>query len=374
MKRRKEKNESDSESDEDNKKNSIVYQLENKGKYGEAKQIAASYKFKTMDPREFPPNCAVYVLGKRGYGKTTFIHWWFSERWFYYPSGIYVFTKTKFNRFYTQFVPDSRIYTTYRKDVILALMARQKQKYDKIVQNGEKKGEELVQIAIIFDDFVSDEDIQNDPLLEQLILNGRHLQIHIVFASQDIKGFAPILRGNMDLVATTYQSQERTIDTLRNEFGDFFKNNDVFREILKLQTQNRQMFFINQTLATFSAEEAFSVATANPEPEPFKVGDKKFWKESGCSWKEQLKFYKNIEKAKHSTEEWLQIGLNNSKKNKRPSSSDNEEEQQEEYGITVNQSAFANEPIQQERKKSNYQEAIELINDPKKMGILYKKK
>lgn len=111
----------------------------------------------------------------------------------------------------------------------------------------------------------------------------------------------PDFRSNADLVVCTYQMQERQIETIRDEFADFFEDKNEFKWLLQSNTQDHQMLVIYQANAVYSPEQALFISHAELEPEPFRVGRFSFWRDSGCDWEYQLKKYlsmKTLDKAK----------------------------------------------------------------------------
>jgi hypothetical protein len=89
------------------------------------------------------------------------------------------------------------------------------------------------------------------------------------------------------------------------------------------------------TEAKFNTEDVFFKYLANEHPEPYKVGDFKFWKESGNKWEDQLKLYNNLEKNLKSKkkEDWLKIAEARQKKSEIEEVQD---EQEMEHLVTNN--------------------------------------
>ncbi len=140
--------------------------------------------------------------------------------------------------------------------------------------------------------------MKHEELLMELMYSGRHYKICIIINVQDIKGVGPGTRGNMDIIACTYQTQERTLKAFTEEYGKFWHNKDVFPLIIRLNTQNFKMLIINQGKAKYKPEEVFFTDLADLDPEPYAIGDRKFWKDSGCNWEKQVLLYENIPKYK----------------------------------------------------------------------------
>lgn len=274
----------------------------------DAKKIAETVNIKQFDFDRLNLDSAVLVVGKRRYGKSVWSQWLLSKIWQYFPDGGYCFTRTKFNYFWSQHFPYERIYEGMNWDVILDILERQKQKWENIVHrktynDGSSEEFTIPYIVIVLDDIISNKkDMRHSELLMELMFSGRHYKIFIIINSQDIKGIGPDTRQNFDLIACTYQTQERQIETIKDDFGDYFKNNKVFREVIKKYTQDYNLLVIDQTTAHFNLDDVFFFDKAEEEPEDFQIGDDQFWQDCNCDWEKQVKIYKNIPKL--SKEEW----------------------------------------------------------------------
>lgn len=352
-----------------------------------AKELADSIQITQYDHSKVPLDASILVVGKRRYGKSTWTYHLLSKMWKYYPGGGYCFTRTKFNYFWHQCFPAERIYEGMDWDVVLKILEEQKRKWDDIIYRHYESSDEEFDpdkvdekikppyIVIVLDDIISNKhDMRYEELLLELMFSGRHYKITIIINSQDIKGLSPDTRQNFDIIVCTYQTQERQISTLKDDYGDFYPNNKVFREVIKKNTQNYQVLIIDQTTAKFDVSEVFFVDTADLKPEPFHIGNLKFWKESKCNWKKQLKLYKNI--PTYDKEQWGKLAELEWKKDEEmirngEFSWEDEEDEEKEFRIYSNDPFFADEKTkarleEEERKKmpmSNSQIAQKQIDE-----------
>lgn len=294
---------SDSENKEENEKGEHCEKLEAFLNDDEAAKIARCFNLKEYNFDNLPLDVSVLVVGKRRYGKTIWSRDFLSKRWPYFPDGGFCFTKTKFNYFWHQHFPDTRIYNGMDWDAVFEILEIQKMKWE-AVMNGDYCS--IPYIIIQLDDIISSrKDMRYNDLLLELIFAGRHYKITIIINVQDIKGVPPDVRQNMDLIVITYQTQERQIETLLKEYGDFFPNKKVFRELIKQNTQDHQVLIVDQTEAKYNVEDVFFKHKANQKPPPFKIGDLDFWKIANCNWEEQLNKYNNI--PDRTLDDWKKI-------------------------------------------------------------------
>jgi len=135
--------------------------------------------------------------------------------------------------------------------------------------------------------------------MKSLFFEGRHYDISILICAQDIKGIPPSLRQNVDQVFLTYQTQQRQIETIQKDYADLGwpAAARVFPNFVRHYTTDHQILIIDQAEAHEDPTEMFFLYKPDPKPEPFQLGDFKFWVESGCNWQEQLRLWDNTEKT-----------------------------------------------------------------------------
>jgi hypothetical protein len=209
--------------------------------------------------------------------------------------------------------------------------------------------------------------MKHEELLMELMYSGRHYKICIIINVQDIKGVGPGTRGNMDIIAITYQTQERTLKAFGEEYGKFWHNKEVFPLIIRLNTQDYKMIIVNQGKAKYRPEDVFFTDLANPDPDPYAIGDKKFWKDSGCNWEKQVVMYNNIPKFK--TKDLEQMAEERWKNQDRDSNGDWIDT--DDYKpISLNQEWFNTNKPEKKKRKSHVEEIRELISK-KNFGVNY---
>lgn len=94
------------------------------------------------------------------------------------------------------------------------------------------------------------------------------------------------------------------------------------------------MVVIDQTEAKYDVSEVFFVTKADENPPPFKLGDNAFWKQAGCNWKQQLKYYENIQKtiATRKKKQWKKIADKRIKEDERENKKKEEMQEDENEG------------------------------------------
>jgi hypothetical protein len=285
-------------------------------------------------------------MGKRRYGKTIWLEYVLSKVWEYFPAGGYVFTKTKHNQFWQKHFPETRIYEQFDHEVVMSILANQKLKLEKFLKTG--TFDECPYVVVILDDMMSDKLLRYDDLLNRFIFAGRHFFIFFAVCQQDVKGLGPAIRNNFDLIALTYQTQQRSMKSVQDDYADLFDDGDFVRNLIRDNTQDHQMLLIDQSEAHYDAADIFYVDKA-PDPEkdpvkPYRIGSDKFWKESGCDWKKQLKRSKRF--PKKEKEEWLKVAKRQYNREKHSRMEMQPEGEGSDVKFTTNQIGLAPPEIQ----------------------------
>lgn len=249
----------------------------------------ADIELQPFDFDKLALDSSVFVFGKRRYGKTTFGEYLLSFVAPYYRRGGYVFTQTKQNYFWQAHFPENRVYEGIPEEVLQSIITQQKAIYNAIMEGADI--DILPHIVLIFDDVISAGELRQSKILEKVIYNGRHYFLFCLICSQDVKGIGPALRQNGDLVALTYQTQERSVESIRDDYAYFFGNKYAFNYLLTKNTKDFQLMLIDQTEAKYKVEDTFFVAKA-PDPKTdrpvYRIGDDFFWKRARNDWKKQL--------------------------------------------------------------------------------------
>ena len=133
-------------------------------------------------------------FGKRRTGKSTTIKNIAFHLMQHIPFGI-VMSNTSFTGDWADIVPKKFIVQGLRQDVIDWLINRQK----KLIRKYGDEKHPAVQAFIILDDVIADQKaIRWSADLNGFFVEGRHLGITVLIASQYVKGVGPMVRGNLD--------------------------------------------------------------------------------------------------------------------------------------------------------------------------------
>lgn len=276
----------------------------------------------------------------------------------------------------TDDLTEERIYQGFPEEVVEGIIKDQERKYERIL-NGEKL---IPFIVILLDDIIAGHDLRyNNELWEHLVFSGRHLFALVILCTQDVKGIGPDTRHNSDIIAMTYQTQKRSIESIEQDYASLLMTSATdkarlnpldFYKFVQRNTKNHKMLVCDQTSAKYELKEVFFWDQA-PDPKKtdlkFKIGDEQFWREAGCDWKAQLKKHKNAPSNKEK-DDWKKEAKKRWKKEKEEKSW---RVQREESKLEINQPFFADrkyrammmEEQKREIGKSHVQQAAERIRN-----------
>jgi hypothetical protein len=152
--------------------------------------------------------------------------------------------------FYSEFFPDSFIFYEYNEKILKNLFYRQEQMIEK---SKEKKEKGIIidpRAIFLMDDCLSDKGTwAKDPLIYELMFNGRHYKILFMLTMQSPLGISPELRSNFDYFFLLATDIENHMKKLYENYAGMFRNVKEFRTVFKQLTVDHQSMVIANTSA-----------------------------------------------------------------------------------------------------------------------------
>lgn len=186
---------------------------------GRAKYIdPRSIPVREFDPREMPPDSSSVLFGIRRTGKSWFMRWYMFV-WLDFFTQVYMFTKTKVNGFWPQYIPGEFIYhgiDEARIDTIIALQARIREDPHWAEANGLTE-----RTLVLFDDVLSEGDLRSKSstgAVSQLYVEGRHHKLCAMLATQNPTAIAPATRDNLDFAVFFKVTKNSSKDRFQDEY------------------------------------------------------------------------------------------------------------------------------------------------------------
>lgn len=188
----------------------------------------------------FRPDATVVVQGRRRSGKSTFVTEMLLRRRRVYPK-IFMFTATKRNNYWQQYLPVHKIAEGLDDDLLGELIQINSERYEqwKIQwqSTGKIRGNPLA--LFVYEDLVAKQILRQARNLETATMNGRHHGVPCYIMSQVIVGLTPNQRDNIDEWVFFRPDDPRTPQMIRETFGD-----DVL-DVAKRVWRDGRAFIIN---------------------------------------------------------------------------------------------------------------------------------
>lgn len=248
-------------------------------------------KVKLFDFSLCRPDYTLVNMGKRRSGKTQFTRNYMKAFRPYFPE-VYVFTGTKVDIEYDQFVPSKYIFRGYNDTTIEAILYRQEQRQTNMRKRG--VNDQNINVLLVLDDCITDNVLRYSLTVRTLFFNGRHLYISVLINSQDIKGIGPALRGNIDMAVLFPVRAQRDKQAARENFIDFVRNDTEFDEVQAIiQKTPYTILFVDQSRPYMPAPECVYAGIAAPDDKlgAFFMGTREFWRGS----EEQARLYEGAD-------------------------------------------------------------------------------
>jgi hypothetical protein len=241
-----------------------------------------------VDP-EIKPNSTITIFGRRGTGKSFWVRWFMSHYKYIIP-WVYCFTKTKFNNFYANHMPEKFIIHGYKPAVLRKVWDSQKAAVDDYGRGGDKNP----MIANIWDDCMDDK-VKYDDTLREFYYESRHLATLNFMCCQWVTSVGPGVRANTDYVVILKCEFARQLEELWKDYAPSTEKNAFYAMVKRYTQDDGFLFIVNDPRAPQNNVWYFGKAEEVPRSGWDAVwGSKEMWKGSERQLKEILNG--NIEK------------------------------------------------------------------------------
>ena len=233
---------------------------------------------KKFNIHEMANHCTIAMIAKRATGKSFLVREiMYHKR---HLSSVIAISRTeKLNSFYSEFIPESFIYSEYHSDILSRLYDRQLRinNDNKIrVKEGKKEKEDTV--MLIMDDCMSSKgQWLKDPNILELFFNGRHHHISFILTMQYSIGIPPEMRSNFDYVFLLAEDTISNRKRLYEHYAGMFPTFDIFQQIFSAITQDYGALVINNRVHSNNITDKIFWYKAKKTPS-FKIGSNKYSK------------------------------------------------------------------------------------------------
>lgn len=181
-------------------------------------------------------NPSIMMIAKRGSGKS-----WITrailQRYCDIPVGLIISPTERDDPFFAQFFPDTYIYYNFESKIIKKLLLRQKLMLKKARQKKDAGKYVDSRAIVVMDDCLATKGIwAKDPLLYDLLFNGRHRQVTYILTMQYVLGIKPELRTNFDYIFLLAEDYVSVLKRIYEHYAGMFPDFNSFRQVFKQLT------------------------------------------------------------------------------------------------------------------------------------------
>ena len=231
---------------------------------------------KKFNIHEMVDHCTIAMIAKRATGKS------FLTREIMYQkrniaSAVAISRTEKLNSFYSEFIPDSYIFSEYEPTILNRIYERQavmNEDNNKRKKEGKKPKDDS--IMLIMDDCMSSKGTWlKDPNILELFFNGRHHHLSFILTMQYSVGIPPEMRSNFDYIFLLAEDTISNRKRLYEHYAGMFPTFDIFQQVFTDLTENYGMMVINNRVHSKNITDKVFWYKAKSVPK-FQVGSRKF--------------------------------------------------------------------------------------------------
>jgi len=200
-------------------------------------------------------------IGKKGTGKSTMVYnlaYFISQ---YIDIAIAMTPSLASQEEFKRILPSCFVYSDYREDKIITLVENQRKL--------QAAGEYVPKVAIFLDDLGYDKRIFNTKIMRDLIMNGRQINITLVFALQYCMDISTAIRSGIDYIFVFMEKIMKNRKRLHDNFFGMFQTFEGFEKTFFACTENFECLVMDNTTQTNDIEgSVFYYKAALPETLP----------------------------------------------------------------------------------------------------------
>ena len=247
---------------------------------------ATKLQIKRFDLTKMCEHATICMIAKRATGKSFLV-----KEIMYHkrniPTAIAISRTEKLNHFYTDFIPESYIYSEFSTEMLTRLFNRQ----SKIIADNEIRTKDKRQlkdgsVMLIMDDCLSSKGWTKDSNILELFYNGRHSLISFILTLQYAVGIPPELRSNFDYIFLLAEDTITNRRKLYDHYAGMFPTFDIFQQVFTDLTDNYSVMVIDNRIHSKNLTDKVFWYKAKKVP-TFTVGSSKFKKFHNQSYDEK---------------------------------------------------------------------------------------
>lgn len=188
-------------------------------------------KLKKFDLKKLASDSTVLLIAPRRSGKSWIIRDILHTH-HDIPAGVIIAPTDRMTKFYEKNFYDAFIHYEYKSKILFNLFERQK----KMIAKRKRKSIEGKKIDsrafLIMDDCISSsKEWAKDPLIAQVMMEGRHYDLFYMLTTQYAIAIGPDLRTNFDYIFLLADNNIDNQEKMRKNFAGVFPNISAFQEV-----------------------------------------------------------------------------------------------------------------------------------------------
>jgi len=237
---------------------------------------ASHLAIKRFEIKDMCEHATIAMIAKRASGKS-----YLTREIMYHkksiPAAIAISRTEKLNKFYSDFIPDSYIYSEYDSDVLSKVYERQSiMNEENKTRKDNNKLEKDDRIMIIMDDCMSSKGTWlKDPNILELFFNGRHHHLSFILTMQFSLGIPPELRSNFDYIFLLAEDITSNRKRLYDHYAGMFPTFDIFQQVFSEITADYGCMVINNRVHSTNITDKVFWYKAKTVPN-FSIGSTKY--------------------------------------------------------------------------------------------------
>jgi hypothetical protein len=239
---------------------------------------ASKLQLKKFNIHNMVDHCTIAMIAKRATGKSYLTREiMFHKR--HIASIIAISRTEKLNSFYSEFIPDSYIYSEYTSDILNRIYERQSIiNEDNKKRNKENRKLKDDSLMLIMDDCMSSKGTWlKDPNILELFFNGRHHHISFILTMQYSVGIPPEMRSNFDYIFLLAEDTINNRKRLYEHYAGMFPSFDIFQQVFSEVTEDYGVMVIDNRIHSKNITDKVYWYRAKTVPK-FKAGCDRFRK------------------------------------------------------------------------------------------------
>lgn len=233
--------------------------------FGQVSQsVMGKLNIQRFDISKLKADRAILAIGKKGSGKSVLINDLAYRIRSMCDLGVAMSPSWSSQEMFREFLPPSQVHAEFQQDMIEKLVA-----FNRGLQSD---GKRVRKVALFLDDMGFDTGLFRLKVTRDLLMNGRHVGIFLLFSLQFVLGVPPDIRGNVDYVFVFMEKIRKNRTKLyENFFGVFDKFAD-FEKAFQECTNNYECLVLDNTVASNRLEDCVFWYKADPTLPKFQFG------------------------------------------------------------------------------------------------------